>query len=63
MCKQSRACWQRSVFKKIALRFAGKFRRDTDNGDVKLLLSHIMDDERRHHDTLIQISERYVKDT
>jgi len=30
---------------------------------VKLLLSHIMEEEKRHHDTLIHISERYVKDT
>ena len=47
---------------KTAMQFADKLRHETDNEDVKLLLSHIMDEEQRHHDTLIHIAERYVKD-
>jgi rubrerythrin len=47
---------------KTALQFADRLRRETDNEDVKLLLSHIMEEEQRHHDTLIHISERYVKE-
>jgi hypothetical protein len=48
---------------KTALKFAERLRRETDNEDVKLLLSHIMEEEQRHHDTLIHIMERYVKET
>ena len=44
-----------------ALEFAERLADETEDEHVKLLLSHIMDDERRHHDVLTYIGEHFLR--
>jgi len=44
-----------------ALEFAERLADETEDEHMRLLLSHIMDDERRHHDILTYIGEHFLQ--